>query len=281
MLTLTLPPDFPLRNFLPEIAPGDQMFAGNSEHYLAVGVSAMRIFEYAVSEGFTPEQGPRNILDLPCGHGRVARVLRSQFPSADLTVCDIDRDGVDFCVSRLGARGVYSCMDFDKLELCGVFDLIFVGSLITHLNAYNTVTLLRRMESCLSQDGVMIISNHGARVVERAAINAYPSKWVIDQFNITGHGSDANACVHGYGDSVISRHWLEGFFAGEPCGIVAYLEHEWGDYHDVLFVKKRPLLPAEFDAQKYLRVNPDVAEVGVDPVQHYLLFGRKEGRRLR
>jgi len=62
---------------------------------------------------------------------------------------------------------------------------------------------------------------------------------------------------------------------------VAYLEHEWGDYHDVLFVKKRPLLPAEFDAQKYLRVNPDVAEVGVDPVQHYLLFGRKEGRRLR
>ena len=33
-----------------------------------------------------------------------------------------------------------------------------------------------------------------------------------------------------------------------------------------------------FDKEYYLRTNPDIAEAGVDPIQHYLEFGWKEGR---
>jgi len=95
------------------------------------------------------------------------------------------------------------------------------------------------------------------------------------------YGSDTNAYVQGYGGSIISRHWLEGFFAGQPCGIIRYLEHEWDNNQDVLFVKKRPFLPIEFDAKTYLKIHKDIADAGIDPVQHYLIFGRKEGRRLR
>ena len=131
MPTLALPPNFPLQNFLTEVSSADAMYAMNlsCEHYVGVGLSALKIFEYAITEGFIRPDGLQSILDLPCGHGRVARVLRSRFPDADLTVCDLDRDGVDFCVNRLGARGVYSIMDFDKLDLGELFDLIWVGSL--------------------------------------------------------------------------------------------------------------------------------------------------------
>jgi len=34
-----------------------------------------------------------------------------------------------------------------------------------------------------------------------------------------------------------------------------------------------------FNAQEYLRQNPDVAAAGVDPYQHYLDYGQKEGRQ--
>ncbi len=36
----------------------------------------------------------------------------------------------------------------------------------------------------------------------------------------------------------------------------------------------------KFDPKIYLTIHKDVAAVGMDPMQHYLLYGRKEGRRL-
>ena len=36
---------------------------------------------------------------------------------------------------------------------------------------------------------------------------------------------------------------------------------------------------AEFDAAYYLRISPDVAEAGMDPFEHYLVQGAREGRR--
>ena len=40
-------------------------------------------------------------------------------------------------------------------------------------------------------------------------------------------------------------------------------------------------LPDGFDAKLYLEANPDVAAAGVDAVDHYVEFGRAEGRPLR
>ncbi|MDR3564482.1 MAG: phytanoyl-CoA dioxygenase family protein [Negativicutes bacterium] len=41
------------------------------------------------------------------------------------------------------------------------------------------------------------------------------------------------------------------------------------------------LLPSNFDANLYLVANPDVAAAGIDPAQHYLVHGKKEGRAIR
>jgi hypothetical protein len=39
--------------------------------------------------------------------------------------------------------------------------------------------------------------------------------------------------------------------------------------------------PYAFDAESYLTCNPDVAQAGMDPLEHYLRHGHKERRRLR
>ncbi|MGF6410355.1 hypothetical protein OKW37_002025 [Paraburkholderia sp. MM5482-R2] len=40
-------------------------------------------------------------------------------------------------------------------------------------------------------------------------------------------------------------------------------------------------LPDGFDPKLYLEANPDVGAAGVDPVDHFVDFGRAEGRPLR
>jgi hypothetical protein len=40
-------------------------------------------------------------------------------------------------------------------------------------------------------------------------------------------------------------------------------------------------LPADFDPEAYLHLNPDVSSARVDPTEHYLVHGAREGRRYR
>jgi glycosyltransferase involved in cell wall biosynthesis/ubiquinone/menaquinone biosynthesis C-methylase UbiE len=51
---------------------------------------------------------------------------------------------------------------------------------------------------------------------------------------------------------------------------VRFLPHA---LYALLFASKR------FDREWYLKQNPDVATSGIDPYKHYILFGKKEGRR--
>jgi SAM-dependent methyltransferase len=267
MPLLNLGRDFPLSRFDTEVSPNDMMF-DISKHYVEVGLSALKLIDYAADKGFTPPGGLRAILDLPCGHGRVARALRSKFPRVDLTVCDIDHDGVDFCARKFKATGVYGTNDFEKMEIGRSFDLIWVGSLITHFSADQTVKFIRCMIRHLSADGLLILTTISGGISLRLTAlskvqsgyrkRKIPNKSIINMIRDSrmkykilsnlhaqcqafgyGYEDDPRSPGTGYGHSLISRHWIEGFFAGEAYGTADYLERGWDDYQDVLFVKKR------------------------------------------
>ena len=46
-------------------------------------------------------------------------------------------------------------------------------------------------------------------------------------------------------------------------------------------VKTTEELPADFDPQRYLQLYPDLRMANVNPTQHFIKFGRKEGRRYK
>jgi hypothetical protein len=62
-------------------------------------------------------------------------MLRAAFPEAHLTVCDLDRDKVDFCAAQFNATPVYSQEDIRSVSLDQTFDLIWCGSLFTSWTA--------------------------------------------------------------------------------------------------------------------------------------------------
>ena len=76
------------------ISPNDQMFASGGQWYFDIGRSALDCITRALAAAHIV---PQRILDLPCGHGRVCRMLTAAYPAARVTVCHLDRDGVDFC----------------------------------------------------------------------------------------------------------------------------------------------------------------------------------------
>jgi len=263
---LDLHANFPLTPFVREVSPNDAMF-DTSDHYLSVGLSALQIIEYAIVRRYTPADDLKTILDLPCGHGRIARVLRSRFPDVDLTVCDIDRDGVDFCINKFGASGVYGTNDFGSLNFGKLFDLIWVGSLVTHFSADQTVNFIRCMTRHLAPAGLLIITSHGRAVIRNPILSAvhfgliYPRgpdgtfsifhminntriryqtiSNINRQYHHMGYGYSDDPHIGAYGFSIISRQWFEELFKRGTHAIVEYLEQAWDNRQDVLFVKER------------------------------------------
>jgi len=62
----------------------------------------------------------------------VTRHLRAFFPDADLFVSDLDKRGECFAAETFAARPIEAAPDF-ATSLARSFDLIFCGSLPTHL----------------------------------------------------------------------------------------------------------------------------------------------------
>ena len=188
-MNLSIPDSFPLPGIVSALADDDAMFEGQGEHYLSVGLSAARLIQGALHE----QPAPKRILDLPCGHGRVTRMLRACYPVAQVTVCDLDRSGVDFCASQFAARGVYSHEDFRLLELGERYDLIWVGSLITHLPEQHTRRFLDFAVRHLTPQGTLVVTSHGACVAQRLLSSNYGLT------DAAARGLLADARTNGYG----------------------------------------------------------------------------------
>lgn len=102
-------------------------------HYLRVGLSAIRCINAALDKSHK-KKPVQSILDFPCGYGRVLRFLKVRFPSADITVSEIESEALDFCSKEFSVKTLNSNKDFSKLSSPSKFDLIWCGSLFTHID---------------------------------------------------------------------------------------------------------------------------------------------------
>ena len=118
--------------------------------------------------------GVTSVLDLPCGHGRILRALRAEFPDARIVACDINREYVDFCAAAFDAIPVYASEDPRETQLEERFDLIWCGSLLTHVDAALWTAFLQLFESLLEPGGVLVFSTSGRFAADRARAGKAP-----------------------------------------------------------------------------------------------------------
>jgi len=225
------------------ISPRDAMHGGGGRHYFSVGQSGLACAEAAIAAAGLARVN--TLLDLPCGHGRVLRWLRARFPEAQVTVSDLDRDGVDFCARTFAARPVYSRPDFDALTLGGGFDVIWCGSLATHLDEPTVRELLALMQRHLADGGVAVVTTHGARAAERLgagdtiyAMGPAAAGALLRGYEADGFGYGDYAGEAGYGVSLSTPEWMRSAAAAAGLREVLFLEHGWDDHQDVFGVMR-------------------------------------------
>ena len=246
---MTLPPDQGFQaigKVFTGIHPADQMWNTGQEWYFAVGESALRVIRLAVAASWLSEV--RSILDLPCGHGRVARYLRAAYPTAQLYFCDLDQSGVEFCANTFAGSGILSKPELAEVGLPSV-DVIWVGSLFTHVDQIRCERWLAHLAAHLSPQGVLVATFHGlwSHEVRKKHPMLDDASWaeVLRGYERTGFGYAPyrGAEAVDYGVSLTRPSVVcEMATAIRGVRILGYMERGWADNHDVLILSKNDRL---------------------------------------
>jgi len=227
------------------ISPRDEMnVPGLEDLYFRATESAMENIQMAIS--CARAGSPGRILDLPCGHGRVLRGLRARFPLAEITACDLNRDGVDFCAATFGAIPAYSDADLAQVRLPRDFDLVFCGSLLTHLPESATHRAIAFLIERLAPMGILLFTTHGRYSFTAQEHRPYTDP---DSFARIRKGYDGR----GYGFAPYPESDEYGVSLARPSWVIAELERYagirllffremgWDDHQDVFAVVNDPL----------------------------------------
>lgn len=233
----------------------DGMYAGSGEQYFTAGLSALECVDEVLGAAGVEEVS--EVLDLPSGHGRELRFFRLRFPRATFTACDIQPGAVAFCAREFGAIPVVSRPDLDEVSFGRKFDLVWCGSLVTHLDAEATVKLLRLFARHLKEGGVAVFTFHGDYVLRRMRDDGEtyeldPASTPVLVAEYEKHGQayrdyprglgyfDFHPEGRGYGVSLTSPGWLRARLA-EIGGLeeVFFKERGWAEHQDVLAFARR------------------------------------------
>ena len=235
-----------------KIHPKDEMYVPTgARHYLNVGLSAMRCIEKAL-DASPQEGGIRSILDFPCGYGRVLRFIRARFPDATISAGETNLAALNFCEDEFHVRPVVSTEKFSDVERSGPFDLIWCGSLLTHIPEEDSTELLRLFFDSLAPGGVCVFTTHGEVMVKEIgnqaktrALTMASRNRILSDYAKGGYGyADYRGCS-GYGLSLSTRERVRAM-AREvgPWNEVLYWESGWDNRQDVFaWAKRKPGTP--------------------------------------
>jgi SAM-dependent methyltransferase len=220
--------------------------ASTEQHYRRVGQDAARklasiLFTHGQSE-------PRRILDFGCGFGRVMRYLRAVFPNGTIYAADTMPAAGEFCAGEFRCDPIASPRELSKLRLPSNLDLIWAGSVATHLPEGETRILIDAFASHLAPGGIAVFTTHG-----RCAASAFVSgKW---PYRLSGaaFGSAYADFVNGrygyvdyeghrgYGFSLTPGAWLTREISrhADICQI-AFIERGWDNHQDVVAMRRTP-----------------------------------------
>jgi len=226
-----------------EISGTDEMFAeGDPTHYFAAGQSAINAIAQAMLlSGMTD---PRTVLDMACGHGRVIRHLRVFFPEARLVACDVCRSGVDFCTETFNVEGIYSSDRLAEVTFDCSFDVVWCGSLLTHLPERRFRECLGLLLDTLSNRGILVATTVGRFAVwvqENLGMYMAGDRFAPAgrSFAEAGFGFASYPDTDSFGIALSSPSNTLGVVEGRrDVRVLGYQERGWDDHQDVLILAR-------------------------------------------
>jgi SAM-dependent methyltransferase len=228
------------------------MYAGNGADYFRAGLSAVDCIDHVLRA--VDMSAVESVLDLPSGYGRELRFLICRFPQATFTACDIQHGAVDFCANAFGALPAYSKPDLADLSFERKFDLVWSGSLVTHLDSTATLALLRLFSRHLNKGGVAIVTTNGEFVAEQmrngASYDLQPEfiAPLLRAYVESGYGYrdysrgqgyfEFHPAGTGYGVSLTAPETIRSLAKEAELETVYFKERGWANHQDVFAFRK-------------------------------------------
>lgn len=229
------------------ISPTDDMFGGNASYYVRSGRTALELITEAMM--LTGRTQFTQVLDAPCGGGRVTRHLKAFFPEATISVSDIEPAKQAFVVAQFGAQPYAASADFTAAPQAK-FDLIFVGSLLTHLPADLYRRAVDYFIRALAPGGILIVTTHGRTAAQLARkapdrltrwrhLAATGLRLPLRGFAYVGSWRMRLRSGVRYGGSFNTASWAASLIERrQDARLLGFKERGWMDLQDVLIVQK-------------------------------------------
>ena len=180
----------------------------------------------------------REFLDFGCGCGRLILALRDRRPDLRITGCDVDERAIRWGERHLEhSRWVVN----DPLPSSpfgdGAFDLIWCGSVFTHLDEQRQDLWLRELRRILKPDGILLATVHGPACWEPRFPSGAIARLRREGMLFARLGIDAGIHPDWYQvawhtEEYVRTHWASLF---EICG---YLPRGHSDYQDIVVARK-------------------------------------------
>jgi SAM-dependent methyltransferase len=229
------------------VSPEDDMLAHDTPvgvpHYFQVGVSALELITEAMV--LARRTAFARVLDFPCGGGRVTRHLVKFFPDSDISVSDIERPKQAAVVAQFGVKPVECPADFSA-PLPEPYDLIFVGSLLSHLDRRMFARAVDFFITALAPGGVLVLTTVGryGATAKSAGLTQrnHPILRAVRAMNRSGFGYlvlDRARYGVSYGATFAAPSWVLRLIESRADAMVlGYKERAWDDHLDALIVQK-------------------------------------------
>ena len=183
------------------------------QDYFGVGLAALGIITTILQKH---KVCPYAILDIPSGYGRVCRFLRCAFPTSDIYSSDIMPEAITFCAENFGTIPLLSDDSFSSiLQFKKCFNLVFVGSLFTHLPISKATLLTDVLLQTLKSNGLAIITTHGISWLDRISPSNYygladkhAAENMRQEFLDLGYSYKNYPNMHNYGVAALDERYF-------------------------------------------------------------------------
>lgn len=212
------------------IHPADEMYLFIANHpalrdnalerYFQSGQAMVVELETALAALGTQLGNVRRFLEFACGYGRFTRHLVRHLEPSRITVSDLYKEAVDFQKETFGVNGFYSELVPEQLVDRGEYDVIFVGSLFSHLPEAVWEPWIKRLYQLLAPRGALIFSTHGPTCLPKGAVMAESG------FLFNRHSESSIHSVDDYGSTYVTPEYVRDAVRSATGQPVAWDKHK-------------------------------------------------------